>query len=86
MEKSELHRRIKRLYILLLVLIILVIVNQFFAGGLFELDGNALQTTAALDHEATANGSYEIVLRATDDGAPALSYDETFTITVNDLN
>ena len=48
----------------------------------FEIDGNELVTAISFDYETTS--SYEVVITA-EDGEGG-SYDETFTITVNDLS
>jgi VCBS repeat-containing protein len=51
----------------------------------FQISGSNLQTGAAgLDYEAGATRT--VCIRTTDNGAPPLSYDKQFTITVNNLN
>jgi len=50
----------------------------------FSVEGNELKTAAVFNYEAKA--SYSIRLRATDVGAPGLTYDEDFTITVTNVN
>nr|MDJ0945407.1 cadherin domain-containing protein [Kiloniellales bacterium] len=56
------------------------------AGGRFAIDSSTGQVTVAdgnlLDHEAAA--AHDITVRVTDSGG--LTYTETFTITVNDVN
>ena len=55
------------------------------AGVPFKIaNGNELQVNGALDHETTP--SYTITIRTTDQGGAGLSYDEDFTITINDVN
>ena len=56
------------------------------AGGRFTVVGNELRVAdgSLLDFEAAA--SHDVTVRVTDSGNPALSYDETFTITVGDAN
>jgi len=46
--------------------------------------GDQLQTNAVFDYET--QNSFSIRIRTTDDGAGNLTYEEIFTITVNDLN
>ncbi len=48
------------------------------------MSGDDLVTDDPLDHEAKA--VYSICVRATDDGSPARSFDQVFTITVLDVN
>ncbi|QDU26113.1 Cadherin domain protein [Anatilimnocola aggregata] len=52
------------------------------AGGQFAISGNKLVVSGAIDFEAAS--SRQVVIRATDSGG--LSYDETFTITVQNVN
>ena len=52
-------------------------------NALFQISGNQLQTVAVFDYEA--RNSYSIMVRATDTGSPALTYDEPFTLNVIDL-
>jgi hypothetical protein len=47
MEKDELQQRLKRLYILAFILLMLILVNQYFSGGLFELVPPILATRTA---------------------------------------
>ena len=51
-------------------------------NGKFAIDGTTLETATVLDFEAQL--SYSIRVRATDDGAPAVSVERAFTITVSD--
>lgn len=50
----------------------------------FQIVNDQLLTYAVFDYEA--KNSYEIRVRVTDNGTPALSYEKTFTITVTDVN
>jgi len=50
----------------------------------FQIVGDQLQTNAVFDYET--QNSFSIRIRTTDDGAGNLTYEEIFTITVNDLN
>ncbi len=50
----------------------------------FEIDNSDILTTAILDFETQE--TYSIRIRATDNGNPAKSYEESFTINLNDLN
>ena len=53
------------------------------AGGSdFNLDGTTLRATNSFDYEGT--NSYSVTVRVTDGGS--LTYDETFTINVSDVN
>ncbi len=53
------------------------------AGGLFSISaGGTLTTNAVFNREAV--GSYGVTVRVTDAGG--LSYDEAFTVTINDVN
>ncbi|MCP3889731.1 MAG: hypothetical protein GY702_12780, partial [Desulfobulbaceae bacterium] len=58
--------------------------------ALFQISGSNLQTNAVFDYETPtdngADGTYEVCIRTTDDGIGNLTYDETVTITINDLN
>ena len=51
-------------------------------NGKFAITGSTLKTSEPLDFEAQQ--TYLIRVRATDDGSPALSVENTFTITVTD--
>ncbi|MFO0869118.1 MAG: cadherin domain-containing protein [Pirellulales bacterium] len=51
-------------------------------NGRFSIEGDALQTTAALDYETQS--SYSLRVRSTDQGG--LSIERTLTITVSDVN
>jgi len=53
-------------------------------NGSFAIDGNQLRTTSSLDFEA--KNSYSVLIRVTDDGSPARSYEEAFTITATNVN
>ncbi len=53
-------------------------------NGSFTIVGNELQTNATIDFET--QNSYSIRVRTTDNGTTPLSYDEVFTITVNNIN
>ena len=50
------------------------------AGGRFAISGNNLVVAGSLDYES--NASHQVTVRVSDGG---LTYDETFTITVNNL-
>lgn len=50
----------------------------------FQIVNDQLLTNAVFDYEA--KDSYDIRVRVTDSGEPALSYEKTFTITVIDVN
>ena len=56
------------------------------AGGRFVVVGDELRVadSALLDFETTV--SHDVTVRVTDSGIPALDHDETFTITVGDVN
>lgn len=58
--------------------------GSFPDSSAFSAAGSALQSAAKLNFEAKS--SYTICVRTTDSGAPPLSFDESFTITVNDVN
>jgi autotransporter-associated beta strand protein len=60
------------------------LVPGFGDNSSFVVDGTNLKTNGALDFEVKP--TYSVRLRATDSGAPGLTYEESFTITVNDLN
>lgn len=49
----------------------------------FQIVGNQLQTNAIFDYET--QNSFSIRIRTTDNGTGNLTYEEVFTITVNDL-
>ena len=51
-------------------------------SGMFAINGNDLVVAGAIDYEAAA--SQQVTVRVTDAGG--LSYDETFTVTVTDVN
>jgi len=51
-------------------------------NGLFNISGTTLQATASLDYEAATTRSVRI--RVTDNGS--LTYEESFTININNLN
>ncbi len=57
---------------------------------LFQISGANLQTASVFDFEnpidANTDGTYEVCIRTTDSAAGNLTYDETITITINDLN
>ncbi|GAJ03333.1 unnamed protein product, partial [marine sediment metagenome] len=53
-------------------------------GSFAVTSGGSLQTAAAFDYETKS--SYSIRVRTTDDGEGNMWYEETFTITVNDVN
>jgi len=53
-------------------------------NGSFAIDGTSLKTAAVFDHEM--KDSYSIQVRTTDSGTPGLTYEESFTITVTDVN
>ena len=54
-------------------------------AGVFSISGSDLVITdGVLDRESQA--SYQVTVEVTDSGTPGLTYNETFTITVNDLN
>jgi len=61
-------------------------------SGKFSVDGsnNLVLTNGVLDLEnptdANADGAYEVTVRVTDGGTPALIYDEAFTVTVTSIN
>ena len=63
--------------------------NLLFSIGGAGAD-ELILTDGVLDAEnptdANMDGVYEVMVRVTDDGAPNLSYDETFFVSVNDLN
>ena len=46
--------------------------------------GYALVAKAGLDYEGKAE--YKVMIRSTDNGAPPMSYDKTFTFKVGDVN
>ena len=50
----------------------------------FIISGNQLQSNAVFDYET--QNSFSVRIRTTDDGDGNLTYDEVFTISVNDLN
>ena len=50
----------------------------------FQLVGNQLKTNATFDFET--KNSYSIRVQTTDNGTPALSFQKSFTITVNNVN
>ncbi len=50
----------------------------------FTLTGNTLKTAAAFDFETKS--SYQVQIRTTDNGTPPLSYTQTLTITVANVN
>jgi LPXTG-site transpeptidase (sortase) family protein len=50
----------------------------------FSVSGNQLFSAASLDYETQS--SYHVCLRVTDSGVGALSYDKSFTITLNNVN
>lgn len=56
----------------------------------FNISGDKLRNTTIFDFEtpvdANADGIYEVCIRTTDNGAPNKAYDETITITVNNLD
>jgi Bacterial Ig domain/Cadherin domain len=58
--------------------------GPFPDNGSFSISGNALSATASLNYEAKS--SYTICVRATDNGAPALSFDKQLTVTVTNVN
>jgi hypothetical protein len=53
-------------------------------NGLFAISGGQLLTAASFDFETTS--SYSIRVRATDNGSPALSFEQALTISVNNVN
>lgn len=53
-------------------------------GSAFAASGTDLQTAEALNYEV--KNSYDVCVRATDSGTPALSFEKLFTITVLDVN
>jgi len=53
-------------------------------NGAFQIVGSTLQTNQSFDFEAKS--SYTIRVRATDDGVPASSVEESLTITIADVN
>ncbi|MFQ6171951.1 Ig-like domain-containing protein [Oryzobacter sp. R7] len=50
----------------------------------FAVSGSDLVTAVVLNYEVKS--SYEVCVRVTDDGTPALGADRLFTVTVNDVN
>jgi gliding motility-associated-like protein len=50
----------------------------------FQISGNELQTNAVFDFET--KNSYTIRVQTTDNGTGALTYEEVFTLTINNLN
>jgi gliding motility-associated-like protein len=50
----------------------------------FRIVGNELSTNAVFDYET--QNTFSIRVRTTDDGTGSLTYEEIFTITINDLN
>ncbi|WP_461111633.1 Ig-like domain-containing protein, partial [Spirosoma jeollabukense] len=50
----------------------------------FKLVGNQLQTNATFDYET--KNSYSIRVSTTDNGAPALSFEKSFTISITNVN
>jgi hypothetical protein len=50
----------------------------------FNLNGNQLRLSASADFET--KNSYSLRLRATDNGTPALSYEEAFTVSITNVN
>jgi len=55
-----------------------------FDNSSFSISGGDLKSATSFDFEA--DSSYTICVRATDNGSPNLSFDEQFTITINDAN
>lgn len=53
-------------------------------GSAFTASGTSLKTAAVLNYEV--KDSYQVCLRATDSGSPALATDNLVTVTVNDVN
>jgi fibronectin-binding autotransporter adhesin len=49
----------------------------------FNISGSTLQTSASFNYEQKS--SYSIRVRATDNGSPAASFEEVFTISINDM-
>lgn len=58
--------------------------GTFADNASFSITGTTLESAVTLDFEAKS--SYSVCVRATDNGTPALSYDEQLTVTVNDVN
>ncbi|KXJ22728.1 Spondin-1 [Exaiptasia diaphana] len=54
-------------------------------NGLFELKGADLLTLKIFNYESSPN-SFDITIRSTDNGVPAMHLDKTFTIKVTDVN
>ena len=56
----------------------------------FNISGDQLRNTTVFDFEnpgdANTDNSYEVCVRTTDSGTGNLTYDETLTITINNLN
>ena len=62
------------------------LVSGYGDNSLFTIDGSTseLKTVISFNYEVKSN--YDIKIRATDTGTPALTYDEVFTIDVTDVN
>jgi len=50
----------------------------------FNISGASLRANASFDYET--KNSYSVRIRTTDNGSPALYYEEAFTVTVNNVN
>src|ERR671925_300482 len=55
-----------------------------FDNSSFQISGNSLQSAVSFNYEV--KNSYTICVRATASGSPPLSLDESFNITINDVN
>jgi hypothetical protein len=53
-------------------------------NGQFQIVGGELRTNASFNFEV--KNSYSILIRTTDNGSPTQSFEEAFTITINDVN
>ena len=56
------------------------------AGGRFQIVGDQLQVAADADLDFETDPSHTITVRSTDNGQPSLFHEQSFTITVTDVN
>lgn len=56
------------------------------AEGRFVVEGNQLRVADGADLDFEDQSSFEIVVRSTDEGNPALSVEQVFTVQVTDIN